>query len=637
MAAELSFLKNYQDTYLNQFPPLPEELREDYSYYSCRKDSVDKQIYLLQYRETSRKFLLKSTLLNSSESVVREYQIISSLKEAGCPGVPKVYGLYSDQERDYLLEEYISGITLYDHIEAGRDFTVPEILSIGMQLCEILSFFHNMEPSIIHRDVSPKNIILSAGNRVSIIDMGIARAYQDDKGEDTYVSGTPVTAPPEQFGYGQTDPRSDIYSCGILLYYLSQKSFQVTPQSLAFLPKGLSHIIRKCTAFSPDKRYKSINSVYRKLKRLSHSIHYSDSRKVFLFHYRRQWALCGFLFLLLAASFLGIVMLKKSLAFYEEPVVFTYPVIEEAVREELDFSPDTPITRNDLRYIHRIAICGDTVYDQNTNYEYEMESRLNGVQVNGTGTIQDLSDFSMMPNLSSLSLPNQIITDITPLKGLPLKELNLAANFIADFTPITGTKSLESLTLSANLAKNYEFVSGFTALETLNLDDDKLPDLDFLSSLKLKYLSINRIELAKVDYSPLLSQKSNLEELRVSNCPEDISSYINQFTGLSYLRYNSSKIASLDELNALPQLRQLHLHGSTITSLDKITLFPHLSYLGISNTKITDISPLTDLKELTGLDITNLNIADYSPISKIEGLKTGNLWCSEQQRALIDQ
>lgn len=634
MTSANAFIEDYQNNYLNQFPPLPEELCDSYSYYSCRKDTSDKQIYILIHNRNSKKFLLKSTLANSSESVKKEYDVIKNLRESGCNGIPNVYGFYSFGDRDYLLEEYIPGNTLYDHIEAGRNFSVSEIIYIGMQLCDILTIFHHSEPSIIHRDISPKNIILSANNKVTIIDMGIARAYHQNKGEDTYVSGTPVTAPPEQFGYGQTDARSDIYSLGALLYYLYQKNFNISSASLAQIPKGLSHIIQKCTSFSPEMRYHNTTELKVKLEKLSESLKYTVNRNVFLSHYRRLWGLSVLLLLLLITSFYTIHQLKNSLSFYSAPVSLHSSKIEEAVRKELKLSATAPITRYDLQHVYHIAICGDTVYDEETPYEYETdENRLNYKSYNEKGSIQDLSDFSLMKNLSSLSLPNQIITDISPIKDLPLKELVLSANSISNFSPIADMTSLETLIIGGNKAADYYFLDNLTALKTLNLDKLKLDNLKFLTKYNLDWLSLNGIELNDRDYSPILTQK-NLKELRIENCNIKVTSYINQLRGLLYLRYSGSPISSLQELSDLSGLLQLHLHNTELSSLQDITLFPHLEYLGIADTKITDISPIINLKELNGLDINRCNIKDYSPITTMQ---LDNLWCSDEQRKLIGQ
>lgn len=634
MTGKLSFLEDYKDKMLHTFPPLPNELVDKYTYHSCIKDTNDKVIYILLYKETTRRYILKSTLSDSLESVVKEHYILKKLKEATCPGIPDVFELCSFNGRDYLVEEYIPGTTLHDLIEAGRTFTIAEILSIAIQLCDILYHFHYMNPPIIHRDISPKNIILSSINKVSIIDMGIAREYDILKEEDTYVSGTPVLAPPEQFGYGQTEVRSDIYSFGILLYYLYNKDFVINPQALSALPKGLLTIIKKCTSFSPQMRYKNIKVLKAKLLKLSNSIKYSDKPAVFLSHYRHLRAICGILLLCLTISLFSIGFLHKTLSFYKAPVTFDYPIVEEAVRQELNLSPNAPITLNDLRYVHNIAICANRIYDNEEDYEYEIDGRLFNEIVQDTGIIEDLSDFSMMKNLKNLSLPNQKIVDITPLRDLPLTKLNLADNFIKDSSPLNELKELKKLVLGGNPIEEYIFLENLNALESLILDHGKLENLNFLNNVKLNYLSLNAIKLQNKDYSPILSQKDTLKELRFFMCNDNITSYINQLTKLINLRYSSSPIYSIEELKSLSQLEQLHLHSTQISSLENIAYFPNLYYLGIAKTNITDISPITNLKKLTSIDITDTPLTDYSLLKQ---LPLTNLWCSERQRELLHQ
>ena len=443
-----------------------------------------------------------------------------------------------------------------------------------------------------------------------------------------------VTAPPEQFGYGQTDIRSDIYSLGTLLFYLFQKNFNINSHSLSTIPEDFARIIRKCTTFSPEMLYRNTNELKDKLQKLFKKLKYIENKKVFQTHYYRLAGLSALLFLFFLAGLWEIRQLRDSLSYYEAPVTLNSPKLEEAVRKELGLSSTAPITLYDLQHIYHIAVCGDMVYDENTPYEYEIEeNRLDNRSCNEKGSIHDLTDLTLMKNLTSLSLPNQIITDITPIENLPLKELVLSANSISDFSPIAGMTGLDTLIIGGNKATDYTFLKNLTALKTLNLDKAQLTDLNFLKDYDLAWLSLNSISLKNADFSPISTQKS-LQELRIENCSTDITPYINQLKGLAFLRYSGSRIASLDELDNLTQLVQLHLHNTTLSSLQDISLFPHLNYLGLVNTRVTDISPIADLKELRGLDITGCYITDYGPVKK---LRLDNLWCTDEQRLLIEK
>jgi serine/threonine protein kinase len=87
-------------------------------------------------------------------------------------------------------------------------------------MCEVLQFLHTQEPPIIFRDVKPANIMIMPNGQLKLIDFGIARTYKEGKRKDTMSMGTAAYAPFEQFGKGQTDARSDVYSLAATLYNL---------------------------------------------------------------------------------------------------------------------------------------------------------------------------------------------------------------------------------------------------------------------------------------------------------------------------------------------------------------------------------------------------------------------------------
>ena len=84
----------------------------------------------------------------------------------------------------------------------------------------MLTYLHGRNPPVIFRDLKPANIMLTPQGQIKLVDFGIARLFSPGKAGDTLVIGTPGYAPPEQYGKGQTDVRSDIYSLGVVLHTL---------------------------------------------------------------------------------------------------------------------------------------------------------------------------------------------------------------------------------------------------------------------------------------------------------------------------------------------------------------------------------------------------------------------------------
>lgn len=150
----------------------------------------------------------------------------------------------------YTIREYVEGENLAQYAKEHR-FSQEEIIRIGLQLSEVLTYLHSRKNPIVHRDIKPENIILQRDGSVSLIDFGISREYKDDQKSDTVVVGTRQYAAPEQYGFRQTDSRSDIYSLGMVFAWMLYQKTEVPDRPTGKLEK----IIQKCTAFAPKDRY----------------------------------------------------------------------------------------------------------------------------------------------------------------------------------------------------------------------------------------------------------------------------------------------------------------------------------------------------------------------------------------------
>jgi serine/threonine protein kinase len=138
------------------------------------------------------------------------------------PNLPKVYDYFSLPGAYYIVMEYIQGKTLEQILNSRRGKPVDErlALSCALQMCRAMHFLSVQKPRpIVFRDIKPSNIMVARDGRVKLIDFGIARFFKEEQKEDTYVYGTPGYAAPEQYGMGQTDVRSDLFSLGATLYH----------------------------------------------------------------------------------------------------------------------------------------------------------------------------------------------------------------------------------------------------------------------------------------------------------------------------------------------------------------------------------------------------------------------------------
>lgn len=179
--------------------------------------------------------------------------------------LPRIVDCYAAGEKRAVVMEYVRGETLAD-VLYRCDPSVALACDVFPRLCEAVAELHEgFDPPIIHRDLKPSNIMLSKDS-LTIIDFGISRTFDDAADEDTRHFGTRAYAPPEQFGYGQTDVRSDVYALGMLLYFcLTEKTPDAKARRGGFrdprIPEAFRRIVVHATAFDPAQRYASVTEL----------------------------------------------------------------------------------------------------------------------------------------------------------------------------------------------------------------------------------------------------------------------------------------------------------------------------------------------------------------------------------------
>jgi serine/threonine protein kinase len=153
--------------------------------------------------------------IEANEYFAREADTLAQLKH---PAIPAISDRFDDQNRHYLVMEYVEGRNLEEEL-AARGGPLPEglVIDIARQLCDVLSYLHGLTPPLVYRDMKPSNVMLTANGRAVLVDFGIARLFKAQR-KGTMI-GTLGFAPPEQY-QGVADPRSDIYSLGATLHYV---------------------------------------------------------------------------------------------------------------------------------------------------------------------------------------------------------------------------------------------------------------------------------------------------------------------------------------------------------------------------------------------------------------------------------
>ncbi len=223
-----------------------ENLKEIYAF--C------KTTRLCVYEPTGKLFVLKSVGLAQKAS----YEALLALNN---PHLAKILYVAETADRAEVVCEYISGDTLADLIRGGRCLTSDTAVRIAADICDGLSDMHRL--GYVHRDINPNNIIVSSDGHAVIIDYGIARCFSQGKNTDTVILGTPGYAAPEQFGFSQSDARTDIYAVGVLLNVMLTGKFPNEKKA----QNGLGRVIDKCIEIDLRQRYHRIDDLKNALSR----------------------------------------------------------------------------------------------------------------------------------------------------------------------------------------------------------------------------------------------------------------------------------------------------------------------------------------------------------------------------------
>ncbi|MCZ6530895.1 MAG: serine/threonine-protein kinase [Chloroflexi bacterium] len=156
------------------------------------------------------------------------YREASVLAQLDHPNLPKVSDFFTEDERDYLVMDYVPGDDLKSLMDQARRkskfLPMEEVLVWGMQIADALEYMHSQDPPVIHRDLKPSNLKLTPNGLIKLVDFGLVKQMAPDEMTVTVIQGrgTATYTPLEQYGgdTGHTDLRSDIYALGATLYHL---------------------------------------------------------------------------------------------------------------------------------------------------------------------------------------------------------------------------------------------------------------------------------------------------------------------------------------------------------------------------------------------------------------------------------
>lgn len=232
---------------------------------------------MIAIKEISTAALSPGELEKSVESFKQEASMLVSLRHHALPRISDFFSTVDG--RWFLVMDYIEGETLEKIVRRRGRIPQEEVVVWARQLCDVLGYLHGQTPPVIFRDLKPSNIMLTAGNEIKIIDFGIARHFRPGISADTVSYASMGFAPPEQFGAGHADQRSDIFALGAIMHYLlsgitpAAEPFRFKPfDQLAGVSPGLSVLIMEMLELNPHNRPRDIGEIAARLAGMEASV-----------------------------------------------------------------------------------------------------------------------------------------------------------------------------------------------------------------------------------------------------------------------------------------------------------------------------------------------------------------------------
>ena len=487
--------KSALDDFLNSFDDscFPHRFLRTYEPIECLSYNQMGETLLVKERQTGAYLVAKCYADKMLLSHATENDLLKKLHH---DGLPAFISEYQNNEMLCVVREYAKGYPL-DKLARDKLLTEQQVISIGVQLCDVLIYLHGQTPPIIHRDIKPQNIIMDEDGKIKLIDFGISRIYDETAQEDTVCFGTKHFAAPEQYGFSQTDSRSDIFSLGVLLGWLLTGEVEVKKAVGSIQNRQLAGIVKKCTAFSPKDRY--MNAA-----RVKDALIGPNVQRRMLASLCLVVAIAITIFLIFVSG--GNLSDQQTIG-----VTFEEALIEQAVRLALSKDEDEKIMEEELLTLTELYVFGDKAAANEEMYRIYSDSFVANDGTVLRGSIHSLNDVAKLKNIRRLYLAYQNISDLTPLSQLIwLEYIELKHNPIKDVSPLSQLVSLNSLFLFDTNVSDLTILSGCSRLTNIDVGYTQitsmaaLDGLDSLQSLMIRKTPLKTLD--NVEAHPMLEQ-----------------------------------------------------------------------------------------------------------------------------------
>lgn len=441
--------------------------------------------------------------------------------------------------------EYLQGQTIKDYVLKNGTMTVEQAKYIAGEVASALITTHSA--NVLHRDVSPDNIMLCGDGKIKLIDFGAARQVISEMSQNFSVILKPGFAPIEQYQKnGRQSPRTDIYSLGTTLYYCLTGKIPEDPMSrlendnafaseLMSVDENFRNIIMKAAALKTEDRYGSAAELLNDLKNGSHvpaandseqqrseggaqtekySAEYVSADTAQEVNVYGEASAAGNNKPLIIAAALGViivVLIVFLIVFLlngkEDDTVLADAETQNVQTTANNYDNEAAKTKPQTEQPQNTVKIGGEFYDINM---------IGTLDLSGKGlTDEDIINLKYMTRVSELILNDNELTDLSPVSELKaLQKLSFHHNSVADISFAENLRVLTSIGAGDNGISDISVFSEMPGLKEIWIFDNNISDISPMYGLKyLEYVDVSDNQIA--DLTPLAGKK--LITLKASN------------------------------------------------------------------------------------------------------------------------
>lgn len=628
---------------------------------------------IVRYDEMQQSFAM------GAKNFLDEARIVARF--ADCEGVVSVMDYFAENNTAYIVMPYIQGTTLSEFIPQSGGLSQQETIEMLKPVIKTLSKVH--KAGIIHRDISPDNILITKDRKAILLDFGICMPIESKSKEAVQEKPTSLKhgyAPPEQYCYkGIQGPWTDIYSMAATMYYCIEGKSPLPAVNRMhqskdiIIRKDINPAIHKGLNLLSKDRFISMDAF---LKALDAKGKKTEMKKVL-----KVVAAAGVVIVAFAAGFIfnGIMQSRnteikgvtveqneatpKTAGIAETPspkasettpestvyalpylsskdeVVFADENLEAAIREEIQKS-EGPILFEDIEEVRTLNMVAKGIESLEGIEYFE---KLTWLNVNDN-FIEDLSPVLYLENLDLLRASGNMIHDVSCLQNsTSISSLELNSNYIEDITPLKNMVNLDSLYLRSNQIKDVSPICNLEKLRWLSISDNDIDDYSSLANLpRIESVDISYDEIGatpvpaqllsdqdKKEYQLLDLARDDAVPIADANLEAAIRDAINKQTGdilikdiegITTLDMLSKGIRDLDGMQYFKNLTRLDLGNNFIEDVAPLAYLEGLNMLRLHGNLVYDIAPLESCTTIAELDLNGNYVEDISSLSALVNL-----------------